>query len=189
MTMLIMLGALAFAAIGLFGYGVAVYNGLVAVKNNILKAWANIDVLLKQRHDEIPKLIKTCEASMKFEKGLLERVVELRSAAQRAGSVGEKAQTEAALTGGLHKLFAVAESYPDVKSQSGFQSLQARITQLEDAIADRREFYNDSVNNYNIRIQSFPDSLVAGYMGLAAQEMFKAAEEERKDVAIDIQVP
>src|SRR5688500_14331594 len=120
MTSLIVLGALGFAAVALFSYGVTMYNGLVVVRNNIQKAWANIDVLLKQRHDEIPKLIKTCEASMKFEKELLTKVIELRNTAQRATTVGEKAATEAALTGGLHRIFAVAEAYPEIKSQGGF---------------------------------------------------------------------
>lgn len=189
MVPLIVLGVLAFAAIGLFGYAVTIYNGLVLLKNNIQKSWSNIDVLLKQRFDEIPKLVKTCEAYMKFEKGTLTRVIELRNATQGAHGVADRAQKEGRLSAGLRQLFAVAENYPDLKSQASFQQLQSRISDLENQLADRRELYNESVNNYNIRIQSFPDMFLAGFMRLAPQEMFKASEEERRDVSIDIQVP
>lgn len=180
---------LGFAAVGLFAYGVTIYNGLVRLKNNINKAWGNIDVLLKQRHDELPKLIKTCEAYMKYEKDTLTQVIEARNSAQRATTVGDRAKKEGELTGLLHKLFALAENYPDLKAQSNFQHLQTRISGLENEIADRREFYNDSVNNYNIRIESFPDSILAGWMKLAAREMFKISEADRRDVAIEFNMP
>ncbi|MBI4668005.1 MAG: LemA family protein [Elusimicrobia bacterium] len=183
------LGILVFVVIGFIAYAVTIYNGLVVVKNNILKAWGNIDVLLKQRHDEIPKLIKTCEAYMKYEKETLAKIVELRNSAAGSQGVAAKASSEGELTAALHKLFALAENYPDLKAQSSFQQLQNRITDLENQIADRREFYNESVNNYNIRIQSIPDNIVAGIMGLAAQEMFKVSEADRQDVDIKINVP
>ena len=138
MVALVILGVLLFVVTGLVAYAAMIYNGLVVVKNNILKAWANIDVLLKQRHDEIPKLIKTCEAYMKFEKDTLSRVIELRTQAQGATGVGERAGREAALSIGLQRLFAVAENYPDLKSQASFQQLQGRISELENQIADRR---------------------------------------------------
>ncbi len=189
MVILIVLGILIFAVIGLIGYVVTIYNGLVVVKNDILKAWSNIDVLLKQRHDEIPKLIKACEAYMQFEKGTLTKVVELRNTAQNAQGVAQRAAAEGALSAGLGQLFAVAERYPELKAQSSFQQLQGRITDLENQLADRREFYNESVNAYNIRIQSFPDSLVAGFMSLAPHEMFQVAPEDKKDVDVDIKVP
>ncbi len=189
MVSLIVLGALIFITVGIVSYVVTIYNGLIMVKNNILKAWANIDVLLKQRHDEIPKLIKTCEAYMQFEKKTLERIIELRSSAQSAQGIAAKAIKEGALTGALHQLFVTAENYPQLKTQSSFQQLQGRITDLENQIADRREFYNEAVNNFNIRIQSLPDMLLAGPMGLTQQEMFKVSEADRQDVAIDIKVP
>ncbi len=170
-------------------YFVTVYNGLIVVKNNIPKAWSNIDVLLKQRHDELPKLIKTCESYMKYEKDTLAKVIELRSSAMSAGGVAEKARVEGELTRTLGKLFVLAENYPDLKAQAQFQQLQHRISDLENQIADRREFYNESVNNYNIRIESLPDSFVAGFMGLKSQEMFKISAEETKDVDININVP
>ena len=189
MVSLIVLGLLAFAVIGLVGYFFTVYNGLVLVKNNIEKAWANIDVLLKQRHDEIPKLISACEAYMKFEKDTLTKIVELRSAAQGASGVAQRAEAEGKLGAGLRQIFALAENYPELKSQASFQQLQQRITGLESQLADRREFYNESVNNYNIRIQSLPDSFVASWMNLQPHEMFQVDVEEREDVPIKIQQP
>lgn len=180
---------LGFGVAALLVYIVMIYNGLVALRNNIDKSWGNIDVLLKQRHDELPKLVKTCEAYMSYEKKTLEDVIALRNAAAGENRIGAKAEKEGALTSALHRLFALAENYPDLKAQENFQNLQRRISALEDGIADRREFYNDSVNNFNIRIQSVPDLFVARQMGLVPREMFKATEAERRDVAIDIKVP
>jgi LemA protein len=171
------------------GYFVTIYNSLIVVKNNILKAWSNIDVILKQRHDEIPKLIKTCEAYMSYEKKTLSDVIALRNSAAGAGSVHDKAVKEGQLSAALGKLFALSENYPDLKAQANFQNLQTRISGLENQIADRREFYNESVNNYNIRIESLPDSFVASMLNLKQQEMFKVSEEDRKDVDVSINVP
>lgn len=184
-----MAGMLLFFAIGFLSYLILIYNGLIVVKNNVLKAWANIDVLLKQRHDEIPKLIKVCEGYMKYEREALAKIIELRNSAAGAQGVAAKAATEGALSAGLHRLFALAENYPELKAQSGFQQLQGRVSELENHIADRREFYNESVNSYNIRIQSIPDKMIAGFMGLLPMEMFKVTEAERQDVAIDIKTP
>jgi LemA protein len=189
MTLLIVLGIVAFVVVGSILYFVAVYNGLVVVKNDIQKAWANIDVLLKQRHDELPKLIKTCESYMGYEKGTLTQIVELRNSAQAARSIGDKAQAEGRLTGALQGFFALAENYPQLKADTTFQNLQQRISGLENQIADRREFYNESVNNYNIRIASLPDVFVARMMNLQPQEMFKVSEDDRRDVDINIAVP
>ncbi len=189
LVVLIVLGILAFAAVGFVLYIGTIYNGLVVVKNNIAKAWANIDVLLKQRHDEIPKLISACEAYMKYEKGALDGVVALRNTAASAATVAQKAQAEGALSAGLAKIFALSENYPDLKANASFQQLQKRISDLESQVADRREFYNDTVNNYNIRIQSFPDAFVASFMGLTAHEMFQVEGSDRADVAVTIAVP
>ncbi|MFN0117974.1 MAG: LemA family protein [Elusimicrobiota bacterium] len=179
----------AVVAVAGIAYFIGIYNGLVEVKNNIDKAWGNIDVLLKQRHDEIPKLIKTCEAYMQYEKSTLTEVIALRNAASSARTVGEKAIKEGELTASLGRLFALSENYPDLKAQTNFQNFQKRVSELESDIADRREFYNESVNNYNIRIQSFPDSLVANNMNLQPREMFKVTEAERKDVDVSFKVP
>ncbi|MEK7388785.1 MAG: LemA family protein [Elusimicrobiota bacterium] len=184
MVSFIVIGAVIFAVIGSVGYLVTLYNGMVIVKNNVGKSWANIDVLLKQRHDEIPKLIKTCEGYMKHERETLSRVIALRNSAQSVQGVADKASAEGALSAGLRQLFALAENYPDLKAQSSFQQLQSRISELENQIADRREFYNESVNNFNIRIQSLPDLFVAGFMGLQAAQMYKVNEADKADVDV-----
>lgn len=126
---------------------------------------------------------------MKYEKGTLDSVVALRNTAASAASVAQKAQAEGALSTGLAKIFALSENYPDLKANGNFQQLQQRISQLESQLADRREFYNESVNSFNIRIQSFPDVFVANFMGLTAHEMFQAAAADREDVPVNISVP
>lgn len=168
-------------------YLVIVYNGLVNCKNNVNKAWANIDVLLKQRHDELPKLVDTCKQYMQFEQETLEKVIQARSQVDRASqahNLPALGQAESLLRQGLGSLFALVESYPELKANEQFKHLQARITGLEDAIADRREFYNDSVNVYNIRIEQFPDVLIARQFGYAAKEMLRFAAAELGDVDI-----
>jgi len=186
---IILLAALLFLAIGAVLYFVSVYNGLIMVSRNIDKAWANIDVLLKQRHDEIPKLIQVCEGYMKYERQTLEKITAARTACIQAKSVGESAQKEGQLSGLLKNLFAVAENYPDLKANQNFLQLQQRISYLESQIADRREFYNDSVTTYNIRINQIPDMWVARNLKMAARELFKIAEEERKDTEIKFNLP
>jgi LemA protein len=179
----VVLGVLVIVAI----YGVSVYNGLVAVKHNVDKAWSNIDVLLKQRHEELPKLVETCKQYMKYEQDTLEKVIKARqsvAAAQGAGDIKALGQAETALRAGLGQLFALAEAYPDLKANDSFKHLQARISELENAIADRREFYNESVNINNVRIEQLPDVLLAGVAGARPRELLQFAEEEKKDVDV-----
>jgi len=189
MISLILLVVLLFLVIGLASYAISIYNGLIRVKLNIEKAWANIDVILKQRHDEIPKLVKLCQQYAQYERGTLEKVIALRSQAMQAVGVGDKAVAEGQLSAALGKVFAVAEAYPDLKANVNIAQLQGRISGLETELADRRELYNESVNIYNIRIQQFPDGLVANMMNLAPKEMFKVAEEERQDVDVNLDLP
>lgn len=166
-------------------YGVTIYNNLVSLKHNVDKAWANIDVLLKQRHDELPKLVETCKQYMGYEQDTLEKVMQARSAvsaARQKGDVGALGPAETQLRMGLGNLFAVAEAYPDLKANDNFQHLQARISGLENAIADRREFYNETVNNNNIRIEQFPDVIVARNLGFGPKQLLEFSEEEKKDV-------
>jgi LemA protein len=168
-------------------YFIMVYNGLVTIKNNVSKAWANIDVLLKQRHDELPKLVDTCKQYMKHEQDTLEKVVQARSRvseAREAQNVAALGAAEGALRAGLGNLFAVAESYPDLKANESFLQLQSRISGLENAIADRREFYNDSVNINNVRIEQFPDLIVARLFNFEAFDLLRFASEELKDVDV-----
>src|SRR5438034_5062526 len=130
-----------FAVFGTVGYGLSVYNGLVALKNNIGRSWANIDVLLKQRHDELPKLVKTCEGYMQHERAVFDQLAAARGAVPRARTVGERAEAEGMVTRALGQFFAVAEAYPDLKANQSFLQLQHRISELENQIADRRRVY------------------------------------------------
>jgi LemA protein len=172
------------AVVGVFVYLTTIYNSLVRLKNDIDKAWANIDVLLKQRHDELPKLIETCKGYMQYEQKTFLLVTEARTAFMKANSVGEKAQADNLISGALKSLFAVAENYPELKANNNFMQLQKRISELEEKIADRREFFNDDVNTYNIRIQQIPDVFIAGLMHLQHRDLFKVTEEDRRDVEV-----
>ena len=166
-------------------YGVFLFNQLVALKHNVGKAWSNIDVLLKQRHDELPKLVETCKQYMKFEQETLERVMQARNqvaSARESHNIPALGQAEGALRLGLGNLFAVAEAYPELKTDETFKHLQARITGLENAIADRREFYNESVNVNNVRVEQFPDTLVARLLGFRQFSLLRFAAEEKKDI-------
>jgi LemA protein len=182
-TSFIVLGLLAALVI----YGITIYNNLVSLKHNVSKAWSNIDVLLKQRHDELPKLVETCKQYMGYEQETLVQVMKARAAVQsarEAGDVGALGPAETQLRLGLGNLFAVAEAYPELKANETFQHLQTRISGLEDAIADRREFYNESVNLNNIRIDQFPDVIVARWFNFGARELLEFSEEEKVDVDI-----
>jgi LemA protein len=180
-------------AIGLtlLAYAIGIYNRLIFLKNQCDKSWFNIDVILKQRHDEIPKLIGVCEGSMKFERETLERVVVARSAASGAAGSGvaERARAEGELSSALGRLFAVAEQYPELKTVALFSQLQIRVTSLENGLSDRREFYNDSVMNYNIAIESVPSNFVASFAGMRARELFRVAEADRQDVEVKFKFP
>ena len=185
MGIVILLGLVVIlVVVGVFAYLITIYNSLIRLKNDIDKAWANIDVLLKQRHDELPKLIETCKGYMQYEQKTFQLITEARTAYMKAGSVGEKAQADNMLSGALKTLFAVSENYPDLKANNNFMQLQKRISELEEKIADRREFFNDDVNTFNIRIQQFPDVFIAGMMHLQHHDLFKVTEEDRQDVDV-----
>jgi LemA protein len=171
-----------FTILGLMAYAVTIFNGLIALKNDTVKAWANIDILLKQRHDELPKLFDVSKGYMDFERDTLQKVTQARSQYQQAVSVDQKAQADQSMTSALRGFFAVAENYPQLKANDNFLRLQGRITELESQIADRREFYNDSVNTFNIRIQQMPDTFVASFMDMPPRSMFKVEEADKVDV-------
>ena len=176
--------ALLFLLVGGVGMFFSIYNSLVALKNNVGKSWANIDVLLKQRHDELPKLVSTCEGYMQHERAVFDQLSAARGAVAKARSIGERSEAEGKLTQALGSFFAVMEAYPDLKANQGFLQLQSRISELENQIADRREYYNDTVTTFNTRIQQIPDSMVAGWLSLQAAELFKVVEADRQDVQI-----
>lgn len=166
-------------------YVIVLYNRLVSLKHNTTKSWSNIEVLLKQRHDELPKLVETCKQYMKHEQQTLERVMQARAGvfnAQNATDMGALGTAETELRQGLMNLFAVAESYPDLKANESFQHLQSRISGLENSIADRREFYNESVNNNNVRIEQFPDVIIARLFNFQSFDLLQFSEQEIRDV-------
>ncbi len=181
---IVVLVVLAIVVIGLVMYFVGIYNSLVTLKNDVDRSFANIDVVLKQRHDELPKLIDTCKGYMQYEQKTLQLVTEARTAYMRATTPAEKMQADGMVTGALKTLFAVAEKYPDLKANTNFMQLQGRITELEEKIAGQRGRFNDDVNNFNIRIAQIPANFVAGFMGLQPHALFQAPEADREDVKI-----
>ncbi len=176
---------LGIGAVGTIAYLVTLYNGLIDLNKSTDRAWSNIDVLLKQRHDEIPKLVKTVDGYVKHERDTLEKVIQARNLVAAARGVEETAQADAKLGGALRGLFALAESYPDLKADSSFRHLRERISQLEEQVADRREFYNHAVNRFNVRIAQVPDIFIARMLAYADKQYFRATETERQDVGIN----
>jgi LemA protein len=171
----------------LIAYVAGIYNGLVNLRENVKVAWANIDVLLKQRHDELPKLVETCKRYMQFEQDTLEKVMRARASVSQASITGNVAAVGAAeqqLRAGVGRLFAVAESYPQLKTDETFKQLQGRITALEESIADRRELYNDQVNLNNIRVKVFPDVMIAQRFGFQPAQLLEFSSEEKRDVDV-----
>ncbi|WP_305906647.1 LemA family protein [Methylomarinum sp. Ch1-1] len=169
-------------------YVIVTYNGLVSLKHNTAKAWSNIDVLLKQRHDELPKLVEVCKQYMQFEQTTLEKVIQARAgiaSAQEHGDIKALGAAETQLRQGLSGLFAVAEAYPELKANQSFQQLQQRITALENDIAFRREFYNESANQNNIRIEQFPDLIIARLSNFQAFDLLEFSETETQDVDVE----
>ena len=165
-------------------YGVLIYNNLVRLKHSVALAWSNIDVVLKQRHDELPKLVALCKEYMGYEQETLERVVRARGSvaeASRRRDLRDLGAAETELRAGLGQLFALAEGYPQLQANESFRHLAQRITHLEETIADRRELYNDSANLNNVRIEQLPDSLLAGLAGARRVDLLRF-EEARQDV-------
>ena len=183
---IVVIFVIALIIIGFISWFFTVYNGLILVKENIKKSWANIDVLLMQRSDEIPKLLKVLKSFVKHEKKMFDNVMDARTSYLGASSVSEKADADNRMSESLKSVFALSEAYPELGSNDNFLKLQERISGLENEIADRRELYNESVNNYNIRIQSLPDMLIANTLGLPQEVMFKVDENKKKDIDIDL---
>jgi LemA protein len=173
--------------VALVVYFAGIYNGLVNLRENVKVAWANIDVLLKQRHDELPKLVETCKRYMQFEQETLEKVMRARASVSQASTSGNVAAVGAAeqqLRAGIGRLFAVAENYPQLKTDETFKQLQARIIALEESIADRRELYNDQVNLNNIRVKVFPDVMIAQRFRFLPAQLLEFTGEEKRDVDV-----
>jgi LemA protein len=168
-------------------YTVILYNGLVRLRNENDRAWANIDVLLKQRHDEIPNLVEIVKGYMQHEQQTLTALAQARAASVSAASIGQKAVADLQIANALRGVFVVAENYPQLKANENFVKLQNRISELEERIADRREFFNSDVATYNTRIGQIPDVFVASFMELKPRQMFKVSDEDRKLVEVSFQ--
>jgi LemA protein len=169
----------------LVSYAIVLFNSLVQVKNNVEKAFKNIDVLLLQRHDELPKLVDTCKGYMKHESTILARLITLREHYSSADTMDDKTRIENKLNQQYLTLSGRWEAYPDLKAQEGFIQIQERISGLEAAISDRRELFNDSINIYNIQIERFPHMILARFFGYAKMAYLEVPEEKKADVKID----
>ncbi len=171
---------LALVVLGLLNVIVSTYNRLIMLSNNVDKSFGNIDILLKQRADEIPNIIKVVKESMKFEESMLTKLTELRTQFLNASSTEEKVELSNQMQNQLKSIFAVAENYPDIKTSQNFLLLQNRVSQIEDAIADRREFFNESVTMYNIGIAEFPDLILAKLLMYKKKQLLQISEQEKK---------
>lgn len=176
--------ALLLLALAVAAYGVALFNALVGVKHQVDQAWANIDVLLKQRHAELPRLIDVVRSHAGYERELLQRITELRARTGQGEPDGTRLAAEGALSRDVARLLAVAEAYPELKASAAYLELQQRISALEDQIAHRREYYNDAVNLNNVRMEQFPNMFLTGIAGLVRRDLFAATEQERREVDV-----
>jgi LemA protein len=160
-------------------WAVAVYNGLISMRQRVNQAFADIDVQLKQRHDLVPNLVETVKGYAAHERGTLDEVVKARNAAVSAQGPAQQAAAENMLSGALRQLFALSESYPDLKASTNFQQLQAELSDLENKIAASRRFFNNAVQEYNTGIQRFPAALFAGAFGFAQKDYFDLGDDRK----------
>src|SRR5436309_13505543 len=170
-------------------YAAGIYNQMIAVRVNVDKSWSNIEVLEKQRYDEIPRLVKVCEGYMQYERETLEKVIAARTRYLSAQGPAAKAEASTDMAGALKSLFAVVENYPELKANQNFLQLQQRITALENEIADRREFYNDSVTILNTRIEQIPYVFFASMLNCRPRQIYKVAESDRAVPEIKFAMP
>lgn len=182
LPILAILGAV---VLGLVGFVIALYNGLVKLRVLVEEAWSGIDVQLKRRYDLIPNLVETVKGYAKHEKGTFEKIAELRSAAMKTDSVEEKGKIEAELTSTLKTLFAVAENYPQLKADANFLDLQKTLQTIEEEIQGARRYYNGAVREFNLKLAVFPNNLIGGLLGFKNKEFFEAEESEKQNVKVD----
>jgi len=180
--------AVLLAIVGLIIYVVMAYNRLLRLKHNVQVAWSHIDILLKQRHDELQELVTVCREYMKVEQETLKKVALAQSRVSEAMQVADMAElgeAELVMANTLGHLYALAEHYPDLKYQESFTRLQSRINSLENALADRREYYNGSVSIHNTVVDEYPTSIVAGLFSFAQIEPFTIDGDERSDFNLE----
>jgi LemA protein len=186
--LMFIIGLVLVGAIFLFIF-MHIYNGLVSLKNQVERSWANIDVILKQRYDELPQLIQILEQFVQYERGTIDRLVTARKHYGTAQEVEQKIQASQEMSIALRGVFAIGENYPDLKSNQNFMQLQTRISDLENTLADRREHYNESVTNYNTRIEQIPDVIIAGILGYKSKTMYSVSEVEKTRPDLKLKLP
>ncbi|MDD2585020.1 MAG: LemA family protein [Syntrophomonadaceae bacterium] len=166
---------------------ISTYNSLVQLRQRVQNAWSQVDVQLKRRYDLIPNLVNAVKGYAQHEKDTLQKVTQARNMAIAAGSVAEQAQAENLLSGALKSLFAVAEAYPELKANTNFMQLQNELTDTESKIAFSRQFYNDTVQKFNTKIELFPANLVAGMLGFGIVDYFslQGEPEARQTVQVN----
>ncbi|MGJ3261634.1 MAG: LemA family protein [Salinarimonas sp.] len=169
-------------------YGIVTYNGLVAMRQRVDQAYADIDVQLHQRHDLIPNLVETVKGYAAHERETLDAVITARNRATQASGPADQAAAEGLLTGALGRLFALAEAYPDLKANTNFLSLQSELSNVEDKLAAARRFFNNAVSEFNAAIQSFPAVLFARQLGFSEREFFDVGEDRRAEMSVAPQV-
>ena len=185
-------GVLIFVGVVLFGLAIVfknMYNGLVFLRTQLERAWSNIDVVLKQRYDEIPQLIQVVEQYAGYEAGVLKELATARTHYGQAQSIPEKIDASKEMSLALRGVMAIGEAYPELKSNQNFSQLQKRISDLENTIADRRESYNEAVANFNTRIEQFPDLFAARMLNYQRQQMFEAAAQEKTIPSVKMNLP
>jgi LemA protein len=175
--------------VGLVSMAISIYNGLVALKSQLERAWANVDVILKQRFDEIPQLVQVIEQYVGYESSVLQGLAEARSRYGSARTVGEKIQASQELSLTFQGVMSIGEAYPDLKSNANFVQLQNRVSELENTTADRREMYNDTVAQFNARIAQIPDVFAARFLGYLKQDMFEVTAADRLTPSLKMNLP
>ena len=181
-----LIGAFVLGLIVLGGliYAIVIFNEFVRVRNETSRAWSDVDVLLKQRHDQIPNLVAACKGYMQYEQQTLTELTQARASYAHAASISEKAAAAGIATGALKTIFATAEKYPELKANQTFLQLQNSISDLEERIADRREFFNSAVATYNTRLRQFPEIFFAGILGFRSGQMYEVDDEARGRVEV-----
>ena len=177
-------GIIGVVLVAIVGFFVSTYNGLVVSRNKVRDQFSQIDVQLKKRSDLIPNLVETVKGYSKHESETLEKVIQARNTYLSAGTPDEKMKSSGELSQAIGKLFALAESYPDLKANTNFLDLQSQLKDIEDKISYARQFYNDSVLMYNNKIEMFPSNLIAGMFNFTKESFFEASDEERKNVEV-----
>ena len=177
LPMLILLGVI----VAIVAWVVGIYNSLVGLRNKVREAWAQVDVQLKRRFDLIPNLMETVKGYMNHERETLEAVTQARAAVSGATSMEGRMAAEAGLSGALGRLFAVSESYPDLKASTNFLALQEELTSTENKISFARQFYNESVLNFNNKVQMFPSNIIANMFNFQAETFFEVEDEAQRE--------